>query len=114
MPFAVVREDYFDGNQNLNRGHRGNHDTDETLAEILRKFRTARVAVSAAGDAAVAFSEDMGSVNYTVSLSWEDVSSGANDVVVRVKATTIAVGGFTATIAGTTPNGILHVTAIED
>ena len=45
---------------------------------------------------------------------YEDVSGGANDVVVQTKATTKLAAGFTATVAGTTPNGILHWRAVLD
>lgn len=117
----------FKGGQNINEGHRRFDDL--TLEEFLGQVKAevesltgadgslakqGREAFSAAGDLDVAFTTDFASANYTVVFSFEDVSSGANDLVGQIKASTKLVGGFTVTIAGTTPNGILHWRAVLD
>lgn len=117
----------FRGGMNLNEGQRRFDDL--TLEELLGQIKTevesltgadgslakqGREAFAAAGDLAVTFTTAFASANYTVVFSFEDVSGGANDLVGQVKATTKLATGFTVTIAGTTPNGILHWRAVLD
>lgn len=123
---GIIAGDHFKGQQNVDDGCRRGSDT--TLRELLAqakvdllaletlnaKRKTGREAFAAAGDLAVAFAVAFASAAYTVVWSFEDVSGGANDLVGQVKATTKLATGFTVTIAGTTPNGVLHWVAILD
>lgn len=117
----------FRGGQNLNEGQRRFDDL--TLEEFLGQVKAevesltgvdgslakqGRATVSAAGDVVVAFTTAFASANYTLVFGYEDVAGGANDVVVQTKTGTKLAAGFTATVAGTTPDGILHWHAILD
>lgn len=118
---ATIESGHFEGGKNLNAGQRRLEDA--TLEELLAAAKVdilalegvdattkqGEEAVAAAGDVVITFAAAYADTDYQVTgLVWEDVSSGANDVVVRVKATTKLATGFTVELAGTTPNGKLH------
>lgn len=76
-----------------------------------RIIKTGRIVAAGAGDEVVAFTEAMPSTDYSVSLTFEDSGGGATLQTAYVKQSTVAVGGFTATVSAA---GTFHWIAILD
>lgn len=108
MSFDVIERDHFDGHKRLTQGQATNGEP--ILADMFRKFRTAKVVAAGAGDEAVTF-DAFDDTDYTVGYMFEDSAGGAALGAAYVKQSTIAVGGFTATVDAA---GTYHFILIHD